>query len=102
MKKKERITINGETFTVEGTTDTFYSVSWGNDERDIFEAYGRPSQTKIAIWRDWCKWAREVGASLVIASHNCFRFTIRGNVEYNGKMYNLYITDCYNRAYEVI
>ena len=102
MRVKEHLTINNETFSIEGTTNKLHVVSWGNDERDIFEAYGRPSQTKIAIWRDWCKWARESGASLEISSHNIFRFTIRGNVEYNGKVYNLYITDCYNRAYEVI
>ena len=101
MKKKERITINGETFTVCGTVDNMAFAN-GVDESEIFHVYGKPSETKVSIWRDWCKWARESGASLEISSHNSYRFTIRGNVEYNGKVYNLYITDCYNRAYEVI
>lgn len=102
MRVKEHITINGETFSIEGKTNTKGRVEYGNDMRDIYNAYDRPSSTKVAIWRDWCNWAFECGAHLAIASHNCFRFTIRGWVEYNGKTYQLYITDCHNRAYEVI
>lgn len=102
MKKKERIEINGETFSIEGTTDTLYIPIQPNYEYDIFHHYDRPSVTKVEIWNDWLKWAYESDALLEITSHNCFRFTIRGNVEYNGKLYNLYITECYNRAYEVI
>lgn len=102
MRVKEHITINGETFSIEGKTTSRYNVSCANYIENIFDHYDRPSQTKIAIWRDWCDWACECGARLDIASHNCFRFTIKGYIEYNGKFYNLYITDQHNRAYEVV
>ena len=101
MKKRERLTINGETFTVCGTVDRIV-LSYGVDENEIFNVYGRPSETKVSIWRDWCKWARECGASIGISGHSCNFFSIVGNVVYNGKLYQLYITYANNRLYEVV
>ena len=101
MKKKERITINGETFTVCGTVDSMAFVN-GVDEHEIYNVYGRPSEIKVSIWRDWCKWARECDADISICGHSSNFFSIIGNVEHNGKVYQLHITYANNRLYEVI
>ena len=103
MKKKEYIEIGGETFELCGTTNTVgrvMYVSW-NDPEDIYHHYDRPSEIKKSIWHDWCKWATKNNGHLYIDSHNCFRFTIRGFIVVNGVTYQLWITDCHNRAWKV-
>lgn len=99
--KKERITINGKTFTVCGTVDTMSSAN-GVDEHEIYDVYGRPSETKVSIWHEWCKWARECDADISISNRSKNFFSIIGNVEHNGKLYQLYITYANNRLYKVI
>lgn len=99
--KRERITINGETFTLCGTVDNM-SFANGVDENEIFRVYGKPSERKVSIWHEWCKWAKECDADLSISGHSSNFFSIIGNVKHNGKLYQIYITHANNRAYEVV
>ena len=46
-------------------------LEYGWDDDEIFDVYGRPSCTKVSIWKSWVKWARNNGAMLKISSHNC-------------------------------
>lgn len=102
MKKQEYLTIGGERFelcgTTEGSKDFYKGASWD----EIESVYGRPSDTKVAIWHDWCKWAYDNDASLDICSHSCMFFSISGKVKHDEKVYALYITYAHNRAYEIV
>lgn len=103
MKRTKYIDLCGKTFELRGTANTVGRgkyVGW-NDFDDIFKHYARPSETKKSIWRDWCNWAIGNNAHLFIDSHNCFRFTIRGFIVIDHVTYQLWITDCHNRAWKV-
>lgn len=80
-------------------------TGWLCDENAIFYVYDRPSDTKISIWRNWCKWARNTEGvfGMEISGHNCMSFTIDGGYidPNNGKEYRLYIAKTRNVAYEV-
>lgn len=73
---------------------------WNDDE--IFDVYGRPSCTKVSIWKSWVEWARNSGARLKIGSHNCNFFTIEGIVRKDGQPYFLRITASHYRAYKIV
>ncbi len=102
MKKTEYVTIGSERFELCGETNTRGSARYGANSREIFDVYSKPSSAKVSIWHDWCKWADEVNANLDIASHTAHFFTINGNVEVNGEVYQLYITAMHNRAFKVV
>ena len=70
---------------------------------DIYDAYGRPSQTKIAIWQDWERWFYEHDGVCVIASKNCNFFTVQGWIkdDETGKEYLAVITYANHYLYEV-
>ena len=47
------------------------------NKKDIFEAYGRPSNNKIKIWNFWKDYVIENNCyNLVITGYNCFHFTV--------------------------
>ena len=73
---------------------------WNDDE--IFDVYGRPSCTKVSIWKSWVEWARKSGAMLKISSHNCNFFTIEGMATKDGQPYFLRITASHHRAYKIV
>ena len=73
---------------------------WNDDE--IFDAYGRPSCTKVSIWKSWVEWARNNGAKLKISSHNCNFFTIEGIARKDDQPYFLRITARHYRAYKIV
>ena len=100
--KKNTITISGITFELGKPVTRINSVKYGANPREIHEVYGRPSEYKVSIWEEWCKWASECDASLEISGHNSNFFSIIGNVEHEGRTYILYITYAHNRAYEII
>ena len=104
--KRQTLTINGKTFELfkadAGASATFNGTGAAYDE--IYDAYGRPSYTKVSIWHGWCEWCYELNKNempcvLWIASHNCMSFSIGGKVQYNGHVYRLWITRDHNRAY---
>lgn len=102
MAKTKMVTIGGEHFELCGTTEGTKSFYSGAAYDEIYNVYGRPSDTKVAIWHDWCKWAYETDAQLEISGHSCMFFSIIGKVESEGKVYALYITAAHNRAYEIV
>ena len=70
----------------------------------VIDVYGRPSQTKIAIYEDWERWFLDNDGYCGVVSHNCNFFTINGRVidQITSKEYYCYITASHNRAYEII
>lgn len=104
MTKTRTIAINGHVFEL--TNRDYFSATFedgvlANDYLAIYGAYRNPSATKVAIWRNWCEWARECGAKLYIHSHTCHFFSILGRVEFEGDYYVLSITARHYRAYKV-
>ena len=75
---------------------------YGWDDDEIFDAYGKPSCTKVSIWHSWVDWARKSGAMLKIGSHNCKFFTIEGIANKDGQPYFLRITARHYRAYKIV
>ena len=107
--RKGTVTINGETFELfKAYAGASARLTGTGAEYDaIYDAYGRPSYTKVGIWHDWCEWCYELNKNgmpceLWIASHNCMSFSIGGKVQYNGHVYDLWITKCHNRAYLIV
>ena len=80
-KRKERINVYGEEFTVvsgNGIPCKVYD--------NIYEAYGRPSTRKVAIWEAWKNWFYEVlrdnnDGEIYITSRNTNFFTVGGYIE---------------------
>lgn len=88
-------------FEIVGETETTCTFD-GNEDAEIFRAYGKPSDTKIYTWYDWCRWARRNNAQLKIAGHNCNFYSISGYmIDTDGTRYELWITASHNRAYIV-
>lgn len=77
-------------------------LEYGWDRDEIYDAYGRPSCTKVSIWHSWVDWARKNNAMLKIGSHNCNFFTIEGIVKQDGEPYFLRITARHYRAYKIL
>lgn len=71
--------------------------------RDIYDAYERPSRTKVAIWHQWEKWFERNDGICTICSKNCNYFSIEGffTDRSTGKRYYAYITYANHRLYEV-
>lgn len=100
------LTINGVDFQL--INPRKYEVKpftgWFCDENAIFNCYERPSLSKIRIWNDWLKWARDTEGvfGFEILSYNCMQFTIGGGYkDEKGKEYVIYITKAHNRIYPV-
>lgn len=70
---------------------------------DIYEAYKKPSRTKVLIWRAWVKWFEHNDGSCAICSKNCNFFSIHGffTDKTTGKRYYAYITYANHKLYEV-
>lgn len=96
------VELNGVTFQLNKKHPIPYEHNLGG-YRDIYSAYGRPSQTKIAIWEDWDSWFRENGGYCKITSMNCNFFSITGFVtdKETNKRYMAYITYANHYLYEV-
>ena len=77
-------------------------LEYGWDDDEIFDVYGRPSCTKVSIWKSWVEWARNSDAILKIGSHNCNFFTIEGIATKDGHRYFLRITASHYRAYKIV
>lgn len=107
--RKGTVTINGvefELFKADAGASARFTVT-GAAYDEIYDAYVRPSYTKVKVWHSWCEWCYELNKNgspceLMIASHNCMRFSIAGKVQHGGHVYELWITRCHNRAYLVV
>ena len=91
----ERFEIN----TVDTERETYIS---GYDE--IWDAYGRPSQTKINIWNGWYFWFTRNDGYCKIVSRNSNFFSIAGYVtdKETKDRYYCYITPMHNKAWKVV
>ena len=107
--KKGIVRINGIEFEL-FKADAGASVKFtgtGADYDEIKSVYGRPSEFKINIWHFWCEWCYKLNKNgmpceLWIATHTGFSFSIGGKVQYEGHVYDLWITRDHNRAYLII
>lgn len=103
--KRQTLTINGKTFELfKSKTSESEPIIRGAVYDEIYDVYGRPSELKVNIWHEWCEWCYDLNKNgmpceLWIAGHSCFSFTIDGKVQYNGHVYQLWITRVHNRAY---
>ena len=70
--------------------------------KSVYDVYGRCSDTKKAIWEDWCKWFIQVNCHMYgVTSHNSNFFSIGAVVTYGSEEYYLEITAHHNRAYRI-
>lgn len=73
---------------------------------DIFEAYAKPSITKVNIWTSWVRWFNEwtlfpiraERREMFITSRNGFNFSIGFNVHMDGISYYGLITKNHNKV----
>ena len=107
--KRQTVTINGETFELfkADAGASLRIIGPGAAYDAIYDAYGRPSYTKVQVWRVWCDWCyscieKGIPCTLDIASHNCMQFSIDGKIQYGGHVYRLWITRDHNRAYLIV
>lgn len=104
--RKGTVTINDVEFELfkadPGASAMFKGTGAAYDE--IYEAYGRPSYTKVQVWHEWCEWCytlnqNGIPCTLKIGSHSSHQFSINGKVKFGGQVYSLWITRDHNRAY---
>ncbi len=94
--------VNGRTFEITKPS-TSPLKPWGGF-KSIYEAYKKPSSTKVQIYEDWERWFSECDtlASGVIASSSNF-YTHGGIVRLCGnKLYNVRITYAHNYISEIL
>ena len=103
MKYVKSVNLGGISF--EEHTSHFQPVehSTGCNRYEIFELYGRPSQTKVSIWHDWCDWCDKMNnlgysCGIQIESHSSSFFTITGSLRKDNEVIALWITAMHNRA----
>lgn len=70
----------------------------------IFDAYVKPSLTKISIWEDWVDWFYEfseggINDDIFIVSRNSNIFCIGGIITYEGIEYTFYISPTKNELF---
>lgn len=96
------VEINNEVFILDKHNPIPYETNL-RGYTNIYDAYNRPSDTKVGIWESWLLWFHENDGTLVIALKNCNFFTIEGYVtdKETGKRYFANITYAKNRLYEV-
>lgn len=117
---KKTMEINGVTFEVEKPIlaanyayQTLACEKWHpyskrvNDIAGIYEAYKKPSVTKVSIYRKWLEWVAEgqkdvEEISIWVSSATAQFFTISGYAKISDKLYAISITAKHNRIAEII
>lgn len=106
------VKLNGVTFELTDGRGTVCNrnleIFSGAAYDEIYNVYGRPSQTKRSIWHEWCKWCydaihKDDKCELWISSRTCMFFSISGTYydKANNAYYSLWITYAHNRAYRI-
>lgn len=93
--KYERISLNGKSFelnTKATGVNPFMII------RGIHDVYGRPSDTKVAIFESWARWFIANEGTVTVRSYNCNFFTLHGIVRdaETGNWYECDITPSHN------
>ena len=107
MKTQETLKMYGETFIVHrGEVKEVYPQLW--DYTDIYQAYKKPSDSKIAVWNYWFNFGLpedkkepyRIGIPF-ISSRNCFSFVVVANVYTHDHTFVgiMKITKDYNRLF---
>lgn len=99
---KKEIKIDGHYFTIKGEVAGIDKCATRYEHTDLFGAYDRPSTTKRCIWYEWRTFFTRYDSACWIHSHNTHMFTIKGYINYNGKMYQVYIYPTHNDLYELV
>lgn len=101
----KKITINGETFEVvtsnKASQEIITRIDRSSLENTIFDIYGRPSITKIDIYKSWTKWfegVEKTSGRLGCMAGNTSTFTIGSKYQIDGKTIYLLITKGHNKA----
>ena len=100
------VEINGQWFEIHTSRMHPVAPITGCNINAIYEAYHRPSTTKVKIWNEWCMWCNEINnlpnveCGIKIESYSCFTFTITGSLRVNNNVYDLRITQCHNYLYK--
>lgn len=107
MIKQKYVEINGETFELmSGGVRLIYEwqkvFTAEHKYNDIYAAYAKPSARKVAIWKEWKRWADDMPCRIWVESKSCNFFTICGFTEWKNKRYWLRVTRCHNYAWEVV
>lgn len=99
--KTVNVTLCGVDFEFCGALDKIGKIG---RYRDIYDAYQKPSATKVDIWFDWLKFFVNnfERVDIKVGSRNVFNFTIEALFTYENKHYYAYITSKHNRLYEIV
>lgn len=100
-RRYEKIDLFGKSFELDTKQTKGYApITY----RDIDDCYGRCSETKRHIWRQWESWFNANNGYCSVFTYNCNFFTIEGYVRdfETRKMYYCYITASHNRCIEVV
>lgn len=101
MKKEKCIAINGVKFELDG--ECKLGTNFRHGTASIYDAYKKPSVSKIDVWESWGRWCREMETcELWVSSSNSNYFSIEGVCRWHGIPYFLRITYAHNRAYKVV
>lgn len=102
IKRYEKITLNGRNFTLDHKMAIPYPTDF--NVKSVDDVYGRCSDVKRSIWREWSDWFYNNNGMCTVTGHNCNFFTIEGKVDdmETGKKYWCYITYANNYCYELV
>lgn len=93
--KYERISLNGRSFELDIKNA---GVNPSMIIRGIHDVYGRPSDTKVAIFESWARWFIDNEGTVTVRSYNSNFFTLHGVVRdaETGNWYECDITPSHN------
>lgn len=108
MRKLRRVVLCEREFIVKNKTVQMRRArfnAWSiaeSDKDDIFRKYRMPSSIKLAIWRDWCYWAEDLGDTyLQVRGANPNFFSIEGLTLGDDNWYYVEITHGHNYLYPI-
>lgn len=108
MRKLRRVVLNGCDFTIQNKTVQMRRArftAWANadiDKGDLYRKYKKPSDLKLAIWHDWCDWAKGFGyAYIQVRSASPNFFSIEGLALVGVTWYYVEITHVNKRLYPI-
>jgi hypothetical protein len=108
MRKLRRVNLAGYEFTIQNRKVQMRRArftAWANaecDRDDLFRKYKKPSSIKLAIWHDWCDWAKDFGyAYIQVRGASPNFFSIEGLSLVGDTWYYVEITHTHNYLYPI-
>lgn len=93
------ITVNPKTKEAQGIISLFKDDKWSN-KGSIYEAYGRPSATKVAVWNDIVQRAANTQGynhDIRVTSCNTYRFSTMYSYTNDEGTFIIYDTPSYTK-----